>query len=109
MGDTVSPVSAAGAERRAGRRSTDPAVLREDADAPVLSGTNLPVPVPPLRQEEPPAAAFEAQLLGQEGQKRGLRGGEPVLNAARNAYLDAEWSGPADRRPPKGVLTKTEI
>ncbi len=97
------------AERRAGRRRTDPALAHEDAEATPLPGTNLPVPVAPLRQEEPPAAAFEAQLLGQEGQKRGLRGGEPVLNAARHAYLGAEWSGPGDRRPAKGVITKTEI
>lgn len=46
--------------------------------------------------------AFSAQLLGQDGQKRGLRGGAPVLNAARSTYLGNEYSGDADRRPRKG-------
>jgi len=109
MADYLSPVSGLGPERRAGRRSTDPSLAHEDHEPISSSGTNLPVPVAPLRQEEPSAAAFDAQLLGQEGQKRGLRGGAPVLNHARSAYLDAEWSGPADRRPPKGLFSKTEI
>ena len=56
-----------------------------------------------------PAGAFAAQVMGQTGQKRGLRGGPQVLDHARSAYLETEWSGGADRRPPKGVITKTEI
>jgi hypothetical protein len=54
-------------------------------------------------------AAFAAQILGQDGQKRGLRGGPETLDKARSSYLEAEWSGPADRRPPAGRITKTEI
>jgi len=72
-------------------------------------GTEL-VPVSSPAPEEPPAeAAFTAQVLGQSGQKRGLKGGEPVLNQARSAYLDAAFSGRADRRPKPGKVTKTEI
>ncbi len=48
--------------------------------------------------------AFEAHVLGQGGQRRGLRGGQPVLDAARAAYLDAEWRGAGDRRLPAGTL-----
>jgi hypothetical protein len=55
------------------------------------------------------AAAFAAQQMGQKGQKRGLRGGPPVLDAARAAYLGTEYSGEAERRPPIGKAAKTDI
>jgi len=54
-------------------------------------------------------AEFTAQLIGQGGVKRGLRGGAETLDKARSSYLGAEWSGEADRRPPTGRITKTEI
>ena len=60
-------------------------------------------------QTPPRAGPFDAQLLTQGTVKRGLRGGKEVLDAARTSYLKAEWSGPADRRPRKGMLTKTKI
>lgn len=50
-----------------------------------------------------------AQQMGQAGQKRGLRGGAPVLGAARAAYLETEYSGPEERRPPVGKTTDTDI
>ncbi|OGN47273.1 hypothetical protein [Brevundimonas mediterranea] len=58
---------------------------------------------------DPGAAAFVAQQMGQRGQKRGLRGGPPVLGAARAAYMGAEYSGEAERRPPLGRAAKTDI
>ena len=58
-----------------------------------------PPPETPLAEG---AAALSAHLLGQEGAKRGLRGGAPVLDAARSAYENAEWSGGADRRKKSG-------
>jgi hypothetical protein len=68
---------------------------------------------PPPRQEPPPHregfAAFAAHVMGQPGQKRGLRGGQEVLDAARSTYLGTEYSGPADRRPQTGLLKKTKI
>jgi len=54
-------------------------------------------------------AAFAAHLMGQSGQKRGLRGGQEVLDAARSTYLGTEYSGPADRRPRAGLIKRTEI
>jgi hypothetical protein len=54
-------------------------------------------------------SAFAAQLLGQSGRKRGLKGGPPVLVGARSAYLEAEFSGPSDRRVAVGKITKTDI
>lgn len=72
--------------------------------------SNLPVVAGPVVQHEPPAAgAIDAQILGQDGIKRGLRGGKPVLDQARQAYLNREYSGAADRRPPRGLFTKTEL
>ena len=66
--------------------------------------------------DEPPApdkggstAAVNAHLLGQDGQKRGLRGGPEVLEKARASYLENEYAGPRDRRTKKGRITKTEI
>ena len=81
---------------------------------------NLPVPVTPAVTEEcghvgGPAGrkaadpSFEAHLMGQPGVKRGLRGGQETLQTARSAYLETEYSGPADRRPKPGILRKTEI
>ena len=54
-------------------------------------------------------ATYAAQVLGQPGQKRGLRGGPETLDRARTTYLGTEWSGPSDRRPHPGQITKTEI
>jgi hypothetical protein len=72
------------------------------------------VPIEPSPSPEPRArrgagAAFAAQLIGQGGQKRGLRGGSQILDQARSTYMETEWSGPADRRPHPGRITKTEI
>lgn len=107
MSDPLSPIRRIEADRRAGRRATDPLLVEDHAqEAPTVA--NLPAPISPA-PEQPGTAAFEAQRLGQEGQKRGLRGGKPVLEHARHAYLGAEWSGEADRRPPRGLLTKTTI
>ncbi len=55
------------------------------------------------------SSAFTAQRLGEGGQRRGLRGGAPVIRTAREAYLEAEWSGASDRRMAKGGLTRKRI
>jgi hypothetical protein len=48
-------------------------------------------------------------MMGQTGARRGLKGGPPVLKQARSAYLETEYSGPNDRRPPTGLIRKTKI
>lgn len=63
----------------------------------------------PAARVMPPPAAFAAQVLGQPGKKRGLRGGPPVLDEARSTYLSREYSGAHDRRPSPGIRKKTEI
>ena len=102
------------AERRRVNRRAQPAPAAEPESAALADQALVPVE-PPL--EKPPAgksrrgaiAAFAAQILGQGGQKRGLRGGPPALKRAGASYLGAEWSGPADRRSPPGRITKTDI
>lgn len=84
-------------DRRASRRALVPVAPSED------------VSVPPARPAAPGTdPAFSAQLLGQEGQRRGLKGGPPVLDAARSGYLKAQHSGPSDRRPRPGGVVKSE-
>ncbi len=51
---------------------------------------------------------FAAQMLG-GGEKRGLKGGAETLDRAKSTYLKSEYSGPNDRRPQPGRVTKTEI
>jgi len=109
MTEPVGPISGVSRSRRVGRAAG--VVGRRASDQPVV---NLPVRTEPPTDEPappPPAGASEyaAQLLGQGGQKRGLRGGPATLDHARTAYLETEWSGPADRRPAPGRIAKTEI
>jgi hypothetical protein len=105
------PRPVAGERRQTARRHSDPAppplVDGERANFPVLTDA------PKERNDPEPdhgggPEVFAAQVMGQDGQKRGLRGGPPVLNQARAAYLGAEYSGRRDRRPPVGKTTKTE-
>jgi hypothetical protein len=110
MTKPVPPVTAAAVQRRAGRRVTDPQVVSERPEEHSPGGTNLPVVAGPLQhREDVPLGALDAQILGQDGVKRGLRGGKPVLDQARSAYLETEYSGAADRRPRRGMITKTEL
>ena len=51
---------------------------------------------------------IDAQILG-GGEKRGLKGGPETLSRAKSTYLQSEFSGPNDRRPSPGRITKTTI
>ena len=111
MTDPVRPPSAPHerrtADRRRGlRRAKAPNDGRDLVPLePVVDHTASPAR--PARDDG--AAAFEAQRMGQDGVKRGLRGGQEVLDQARSTYLSSEYSGAADRRPRPGVVKKTEI
>ncbi|HYC67112.1 hypothetical protein [Brevundimonas sp.] len=92
------------AERRAASASRDLVPMdfpAEPADAPAR-----PAPTPPA---DASAAAFAAQVIGQSGQRRGLKGGPPVLDAARSTYLGNAYSGAAERRPKPGKATDTDV
>jgi hypothetical protein len=88
--------------------AVEPAAEGQDADR------NLPaIATTPVREEPEPApisgAAYAAQMMGQSGQKRGLRGGKETLDRARATYLGTEYSGAADRRLTQGKITKTDV
>ena len=113
MTDGVRPVGSVGdrraaqrreAERRAGSASRDLVPLGKIVD-------ETPDPATPAASTAPadPAAAFAAQMYGQTGQRKGLKGGPPVLDAARSSYLGNEYSGEKDRRPPAGLIKKTDL
>jgi len=118
MTDRIAPV---GGPDRVDRREGD----RRERERRAQSASRALVPTGTVKDEpqadagparaavlpasEPGAAAFVAQQIGQTGQKRGLRGGAPVLGAARAAYLGTEYSGAAERRPTTGKAAKTEI
>lgn len=75
-------------------------------------GVGLPVPVstgPRSFKDERPQGQAElvVQLMGQAGERRGLRAGPALLDIARAAYNRVEWSGAYDRRARTGRRTRT--
>lgn len=114
MTDPIDPISGRRKtpdRRAASRRAEAGAPSSERRNAVVIAGE----PVKHDRVERAPprsdtaASAFAAQLLGQPGAKRGLRGGPEVIDGARSAYLQTEFMGPGDRRRGKGRAVKTDI
>lgn len=119
MTDEVRPI--APVKRRTDRREAE----RRAAERRAASASRALVPVDvadqPAEPAEPPArpaptppgdagaAVFAAQMMGQSGQRRGLKGGPPVLGAARSAYLGTEHSGVAERRPLPGKARDTDV
>ena len=63
----------------------------------------------PLTEAQAAAAAFAAQMLGQGGQRNGIKGGPTVMDAARSTYLNAEYAGEKERRPPVGATRRKDI
>jgi hypothetical protein len=109
MTSRIDPIRRGPQVRRSAK--ADPAARQEAAEAEVV---RLPVPLDRVSRVLPRApedahAAFAAQLMGQEGQKRGLRAGPELFGAAKTSYNRTEWSGAKDRRAPKGGKAKTEI
>jgi hypothetical protein len=90
--------------READRRARD---RRAERRAVALT-EQPPVAAPPTAApaDDP---AFAAQLIGQTGQKRGLKAGPPVLDQARSTYLGAEYSGSNERRPKPGGAAKRDV
>lgn len=111
MNGPIDPISRTPSARRAltASPSSDHASADEGEEEVVFVRDEQPgrsSPPPPRRGA---FATFAAHLMGQSGQKRGLRGGQEVLDAARSTYLGTEYSGDSDRRPRAGVIRKTEI
>ncbi|MFN3816729.1 hypothetical protein [Brevundimonas sp.] len=112
----VGPVEPRGPQRRTGdRRQGDERREGEPRPARAL----VPSDQPPGPADEPAPApkppnpvqpsVFAAQMIGQTGGRKGLRGGPPVLDAARGSYLGTEYSGVSDRRPKPGKTTRTDV
>lgn len=93
--------------RRAQRAKADETQETSAAGLPVA--VEPPEPASPAPDITAGVSAFEAQLLGQDGQKRGLRAGPGFIDTAAASYNRTEWSGSKDRRARKGRITKTEI
>lgn len=106
MTKPIKPVRRKGAVRKVIRLVAVPESAIEQHEPLSLSGLPVPVANP---FNELSAASFAAQILGQPGQKRGLRGGVETLNLANSTYLETEWSGNADRRKRRGRLTKAKV
>lgn len=92
------------ADRRAASASRD--LVPIDSPFDPAEAPARPAPVPPT---DGGAAVFAAQLMGQSGQRRGLKGGPPVMDAARSTYLGAEYAGEAERRPKPGRARDTDV
>lgn len=110
MSTPIDPIRRAQRARNARRTidaSSEEVFETEDRNLPVPVGPVVSAPGPDRPQSA--ASAFSAHLMGQEGQKRGLRGGPETLDSARSAYVRTEWSGAYDRRARRGGSTKTEI
>ena len=97
------------AARRAGRMRADGPAAAETTQLPVLIEP-LPSTARPQRADRRQGdVEFSAQMLGQDGQKRGLRAGSTQLEAARTTYNDIEWSGAWDRRARKGRRARADV
>lgn len=107
MTGPIDPIRRSSPMRRALAAPQDSRDQEAESEEVVFVRDEQPAPPPPPRRGA--FATFAAHLMGQTGQKRGLRGGQEVLDSARSTYLGTEYSGKADRRPKAGLLTKTEI
>ena len=107
MNGPIDPIRRAQSARRALPAPRDDRPEADGEEDVTFVRDEQPAPPPPPRRGA--FATFAAHLMGQSGQKRGLRGGQEVLDAARSTYLGTEYSGTADRRPKAGLIKKTEI
>ena len=93
------------ADRRRAPRRADEGAAPERRDV-VVAGPRQEKPATDSKSTA--SASFAAQLLGQPGAKRGLKGGPEVIDGARSAYLETKFLG-ADRRLPKGVIARKDL
>jgi hypothetical protein len=101
-------VSARRAARAAAER-IDETRAQASANLPVPVGPVTPVPRTFRDDRSRGDSEFSAQLMGQDGQRRGLRAGPSMLETARTAYSRTEWSGSYDRRPKAGRLASKVV
>jgi hypothetical protein len=101
----IDPIRPVRLIRRERRKADDD----EPAPPPAVNVTvNIGQPAPPQAAPYQPPTNLDAHLIAQGARTRGLRGGQKVLDTARNTYLATEHSGPNDRRACAGRIAKTE-
>lgn len=98
-----------GDQRQGDRRRRERRKTPSDPNSLVPTSVEAKPSAKPASVPSPPPAAFAAQVLGQPGKKRGLKGGPEVLDSARTTYLSREFSGLKDRRPSPGIRKATEV
>ena len=89
------------------REAAAPAPASQDDAQAVFNVSINVVPAPEPAPRSP--TNLDAHLIAQQARVRGLRGGQKVLETARHAYLETEWSGPNDRRTVAGRIAKTDV
>ena len=108
MSQPIQPTGRFGGMKRVrGRRDPDPAQPAGQAEGAEAPAAAAPIrPASPDPKQEPPV--ISVQILGQS---HPADSPDPanIAGKARAAYLDVEWSGPADRRNRRGRIAKTEI
>ena len=110
MTEPVGPADRISRLRRLARRVLGAEPGRDGAgDLSAKPPFRIPPEEDPLSPKPDGVTTYAAHIVGQGEQRRGLRGGPETLERARGAYLEAEWSGRADRRIRRGRITKTEI
>ena len=109
MTTPIDPIRRTADLRRAKRARNDAALEGQEVEDRTLPVVSLGSARPKHDAAPEGAAIFSAQLLGQDGQKRGLRGGPETLDAAKTVYGRTEWSGFADRRARRGGTAGTKI
>lgn len=113
MMSRIEPIRRSDLPRRPQRADPGAAQAAEAAEA--VDPARLPVPVTRVPRIEPRAgrldgrAELTAQLIGQDGARRGLRAGREAFDAASSLYNRTEWSGAKDRRARKGAAASTEV
>lgn len=108
MTSPIDPVRRAARLRRLRRRADGSEDTGPPQDEPQLPAVIETAP-PPAPAVTSGPAGFNAHVMAQGEQRRGLKGGAETLETARNAYNRTEYSGRADRRAPAGGLTRTKI
>lgn len=98
-----------GADRRAGSAGRALVPVSEVRDETAAPAADAAARQADRGRDRAAGVAVAAQMIGQTGARRGLKGGSPVLDAARSAYLEAEFSGPGDRRPRAGGAHRTDV
>ena len=109
MMSRIDRIRLAFAARRAGRMRADGPTARDAVQLPVLIDPPAPSARPQRGEARHGDAEFAAQMIGQDGQKRGLRAGSIHLETARITYNGIEWSGAWDRRARKGRRARTDV